>query len=102
MKIDLMKFVERNEKIEELRKEALFETELNKMIASVIKGNEYFYTDDEELLEEIGLKYETNDCHYSIIYVYNDENGNRRYKVKLTKNNIRKIQKYIDEENKNE
>lgn len=99
MKIDLIKFVENNKNIENLREEAKKKTELNNLISSIIRGEEYFYTDNKELLEDIEIKYtkKVNNTAVYIGYTCTYEKG--EYKVKLTKENVKKVQKYIDKEN---
>ncbi len=101
MKIDLMKFVENNKKIEDLRQQAKKKTEINRIIAELIENKEFFFTNEKELLDEIGIKYSKNDTYSGL--VYNQFNvtftGNADYKFKFTKENIKKIQKFIDKEN---
>lgn len=96
MKIDLMRFVEDNKEIDELRKKAKNKTEVNKLITSIINGEDEFYSDEEDLLKEMGLKYKKRECSsYSMIY-WNINKQMGKYKVNLTKENIKKVQKYID------
>ena len=97
MKINLMEFVENNKKIENLRKEAKNKSEINKIIAAIITEDEYYYTDNKELLEEIGTKYTKENNSSCFTYTINGIIRNE-YKVKLTKENIKKINKYINKE----
>lgn len=91
--MDLVKIyetVKKQEKSEELIiKEIRQKQELRNIIADIVLCKEIFYTNDKELCETLGVKYDKNNsylglCSYS-------------YKFKLNKSNITKIQKYIND-----
>lgn len=97
MKIDLLKFVENNNEIQELKNEVEFKKELNKLISNIITGEENFYTNNEELIDKLDLKFEKAE-NYGRWLVINSFSCQKDYKVKLTKTNIRKVQDYINKE----
>lgn len=88
MKIDLLDFVDSNKRIKNLEKEADFRKELNKLISYVIVGNENFFTSNKDLINNIGLKAEKSTS------IFSDNN----YIIRLNHPNIKKIQKFIDNE----
>lgn len=96
MKINLMKFVNDNKEIEELRQEANYKEELNKLIASIIRGETYFYTDNCDLLDDIGVGYKKRESYISAYTIGFSYKNIGTYQTKLTKGNIEKVQKYID------
>lgn len=100
MKIDLLKFVEKNEELEEEQLEIKIKRELRRLISSIIQGEEYFYTNCEDLYERIGIKYVRLDSFAMFSVSSPDSWGwhGGNYKTKLTKANIRKIQEYINGE----
>ena len=100
MKIDLLDFVDSNKSINNLREEAGFRQELNNLIAAIIRGEEDYYTSNDKLIENLGLKakpiqdildkrFGTGVCIYR-----NPE----QYKIVLNKANIKRVQKFIDNE----
>ena len=96
MKINLKNFIDENERADELRKQARKITDLNKMIASIITNNDYFYCDDEELLKEMKLSYKKNDSYLGTFTRYYVPCYEGKFKVKLTQKNIKAVQDYID------
>ena len=98
MKIDLLKFVDDNKKIKDLENEADFKKELNKLIAKIIEGGEKFYTDSDELVNKLKLKAKKTECidgRNSFGWVIKKS---YKYGIKLTKENIKRVQEYLDEE----
>ena len=96
MKIDLLKICEENKKIEELKEEVNLKKELRNLISAIIKNNDNYTTDSKKLVEELKVKYKEEEiCGHSFF----DYGKVKEYKIKLTKENIKKIQKYIDKEN---
>ena len=94
MKIDLQKILEDNKKTRELEEKVRFKRELNDLICSILRDNKEYYTDSDELIKELGVKYKENKQNYFNIF------SNREYTIKLTKENIKKIQDYINKEEK--
>lgn len=98
MKIDLLKFVDDNKKIKDLEDEADFKKELNKLIAKIIEGGEKFHTDSDELVNKLKLKFKKInyiDGRNSFGWVVQKA---CKYEIKLTKENIKRVQEYLDEE----
>ena len=94
MKIDLQKILEDNKKIKELEEKAKFKRELNDLICYILRDNKEYYTDSDELIKELGVKYKENkQNHFSCF-------PSSMYTIKLTKENIKKIQDYINKEEK--
>lgn len=100
MKIDLLKIVENNKKIEEQENVLERKREVRKLISVIIKGNEEFYTNDEGLIKEIGIKVSKKDMNCPMWPIPIDMQNHGRIRVKLNKTNIQKIQNYIDKEEK--
>ena len=100
MKIDLLKIIEDNKKIDELRAEAGFRQEINKLIVAIVNNEKEYYTDNKENIEKLNLKYEKDEKSYSYSYIplFPTEQNCRKYVIRLTKENIKKIQKYVNEE----
>lgn len=96
MKIDLLKICEENKKIEDLQEEVNLKKELRNLISAVIKNNDDYTTGSKKLVEELKVKYKEEERWSSSFYSYDKV---KEYKIKLTKENIKKIQKYIDKEN---
>lgn len=57
-----------------------------------MKGDEEFTTDSKLLITKLNIKAKERDTNLSLFI------GIKKYKIKLNKTNIKKIQKYIDEE----
>lgn len=105
MKIDLLKIFENNKKIDEERAKIKQKEELNKIIAAIIKNDDYYYCDDKELIEKIGIKIKNKKrpnpyvYNYTYNYVVNGitcHTNEDSFKIELNKTNIKKIQNYID------
>ncbi len=98
MKIDLLKFVEGNKKTKDLQDEVDFKKELNKLIANIITGEKEFFTNSDMLIEKLNIKCKKNifDVSRSFFEFY----PLKKYTFKLNKTNIKKIQSYIDKEEK--
>ncbi len=88
MKIDLLDFVDSNKRIENLEKEAEFRKELNELISCVIVGKDHHSTKNYDLIKKLDLKAE------KFLDVFSDN----RYMIKINRSNIKKIQKFIDNE----
>lgn len=95
MNIDLLSVFENNKEIENKQKELNKEKELMELITYIIQGRETFKTDNKELLEEIGIKYKKIDNFGYMPFIRGGQ-----YEIKLNKTNIKKIQNYIDMEEK--
>ena len=100
MKIDLLKIVENNKKIEEQENVLERKREVRRLISMIIKGDEEFYTNDEGLIKEIGIKVskKDKDCNDYLWTRFIDTQNHGRIRIRLNKTNIQKIQKYIDKE----
>ncbi len=96
MNIDLLKIYENNKELEKEEEKLLNKKGIRKMIVAIIERNENYYTDNKELLDELGVKYSKCQSQYSWEYTGPKRLGG--YKVKLTKENIKRIQKYLSEE----
>lgn len=94
MNIDLLSIYENNKQIENQEKELKKEKELMELITYIIQGKETFLTNSKELLEEIGLKYKKAKDFIYVPFMRG------QYEVKLDKTNIKKVQNYIDMEEK--
>lgn len=99
MKIDLLKIVEENKKIEEQENILERKREIRELISAIVKGEDIFYTNDEELIKEIGIKVSKKDMNYNNPW-YSPFSINGKIKIKLNKTNIQKIQDYINKEEK--
>lgn len=97
MIVDLSKYIEINKEIEELKEDAEMRTELNNLVAAIIKGEKEYFTDSEKLIKELEIKTKKEEYHkYSmLISTYSG------YKIKLNKTNIEKINNYINKGDKN-
>lgn len=93
MKLDLLSIVNNNKKIKEEEIELGVKKDLLELLSSIIKGEERFYTDNIELINRIKLKYKKNEYINCLSFRY----LSIKYKVELTDENIKKIQKYIDD-----
>lgn len=82
------------EKEEKTIKNIEVEKELRKLIASIIRGDEHFFTNSKKLCEDLKVKYDNRDTFtdYGTLGF-----GLYHCRVKLNKTNISKIQKYIEE-----
>ena len=98
MKIDLFDFVGVNENTKILEEEIAFRKELHKLIAAIISDEESFYTDNDELVERLKLKTKNVSNIISKATGGNWTYKTFRYKVELNKSNIKKVQKYLDNE----
>lgn len=105
MKIDLLKIFENNKKIDEERAKIKQKEELNKIIAAIIENEDYYYCNDKELIEKIGIKIKNKErqnlynYNYTYNYVVNGitcHTNEDSFKIELNKTNIKKIQNYID------
>ena len=94
MKIDLQKIIEDNKKTKELEEKVEFKRELNDLICYIVRDTLEYYTDNYEFIKELGVKYKENKQNYFNCF------SNSKYTIKLTKENIKKIQKYINKEEK--
>lgn len=94
MKIDLQKILEDNKKTKELEEKVRFKRELNDLICYILKDNKEYYTDNDELIKELGVKYKQNRQNFF------DYFSNSKYTIKLTQENIKKIQNYFNKEEK--
>lgn len=96
--MDLLKIYEdvkkQKEKEEKTIKEIHVEKEIRKLLASIIKGEELFYTNVKELCEDLKVKYDSKDTFTDFGTL---GFGLYHYRFKLNKTNITKIQKYIEE-----
>lgn len=106
MKIDLLKFVEDNKKIKNDEKELNFRKELKELIKDIMDGNEYFVTDNDLFINEVHLKaarrkkgeqFKKDNKH---LYWFTPTNY--KYKINLTKANIKLVQEYINKEETSE
>lgn len=95
MKIDLQKIIEDNKKTKELEGEVEFKQELNDLICCIIRDAEEYYTNSDELIKRLGVKYRQQNKRNYFSYF-----SNNKYGIKLTKENIKKIQNYINKEEK--
>lgn len=82
------------EKEEKTIKNIEVEKEIRKLIASIIKGEELFFTNSKELCENLKIKYDNSDTYTNFGSL---GFGLYHYRFKLNKTNITKIQKYIEE-----
>ena len=99
MKIDLLGIVQINEATNSMEREVEFRRELHKLIASIFNDEEYFFTKSDELVERTNVKVEKRTGN--IISKETDFRWNinpYKYSIKLTKSNIKKVQKYLDNE----
>jgi hypothetical protein len=96
--MDLLKIYEdvkkQKEKEEKTVKEIEVEKELRKLIASIIRGEEHFFTNSKKLCEDLKVKYDNRDTFTDFGSL---GFGLYHYRFKLNKTNITKIQKYIEE-----
>lgn len=101
MNIDLIKVYEENKKIEKNQEKIDEQKELRKLLSAIVGNEKQFYTNDEKFLKKLNIKYgKSNDNHvFGIGYSWNTYNMCGSYFINLTKENIKKIQKYIDEVN---
>lgn len=96
MKIDLLDFVDYNKRIDSLRIEADFREELNSIIAAIIKGEIKYYTSNDTLIENVGLKAkQVKEIFITREWPYKKPD---KYIIELNKANIKRVQKYIDNE----
>ena len=100
MKIDLIEILNKNEQLENKKKEIYKEKELRELIAAIIKGAEEVFIDNEELIKEIGIKISEKDKKYYVVSYYNPykQCGTGNIRIKLNKENIKKINDYINKE----
>lgn len=98
MIVDLNKYIEINKEIEELKEDAEMRTELNNLVAEIIKGEKEYFTDSEKLIKELGIKTKKEEYHKYGMWcgIYSG------YKIKLNKTNIEKVNNYINKGEKNE
>lgn len=85
-------------KIEEQENVLKRKREVRRLISEIIKGNEEFYTYDEGLIKEIGIKVSKKDMNCPVWTSLIENRG--RIRIELNKTNIQKIQKYINKEEK--
>ena len=97
MKIDLLSIYDKNKKLEQKEKEIKKELEkaqiLRDIMCAVINGDESVEIKDDDLAKEIGVKTFKQKCLFQSIYVPKQE---YRYYIELTKENIKKIQTYLE------
>lgn len=101
MKIKLLEFVKSNDEINDLKNEADFKKELNRLIANIITGEEEFSTNNKTLVDKLDIKYKKNDssiCGYYGNPFRTHFRGEYMFKLNLT--NIKKVQNYINKEEK--
>lgn len=101
MNIDLIKVYEENKKIEKNQEELDEQKELRDLLSAIVGNKKYFYTNNEKFLKKLNIKYGKNTQNHVISYGYNYSTWGScgDYFINLTKENIKKIQKYINEEN---
>jgi len=103
MKIDLLKIYEDNKKIDKLKDEIQFKEELNRLLSDIVMNKEKFYTDNEYMLKKLSLKYSKNKQKEKNTFYCISFSGNEyyaKYTINLTKENIKKIQDYVNKEEK--
>lgn len=98
MKIDLLSIYDKNKKLEQKEKEINKELEkaqiLRDIMCAVINGDKSVEIEDTDLAKEIGVKtFKQKHLLHNSIYVRTQE---YRYYIKLTKENIKKIQTYLE------
>lgn len=95
MKIDLFDFVGVNENTKVVEEELAFRKELHKLIASIITNEKTFRTQNKTIVERLKLKFRLEREPRWEIYNRIDVSI---YVVDLNKSNIKKVQKYLDNE----
>lgn len=96
--MDLIKIYEANKKEREKEKQQNTKIEINRgikeFLSAVIKGNEYFYTSNKELLKKLNLSYKKRERGY----VTFGSIGICDYQVKINKTNVEKVQQYLNKQ----
>lgn len=104
MEIDLLKIYEQNkidkEKQREIQNNINERQEINRIISSIIDGDEEYESFDEKLIKKIGIKYKktTHKRPKTITgFVWKEPQNEyyNMYNFKLNKQNVLLIQKYI-------
>lgn len=95
MNIDLLEIYENNKKIEKEQEKVNKEKELRRLLSYIIKDEEEWQTDNKELLEEMQVKYKEKKYETRGFYPFGKIMENYKYDVKLTKENIKKINAYL-------
>lgn len=98
MIVDLNKYIEINKEIEELKEDAEMRTELNNLVAAIIKGEKTYYTDSKKLIDTLKINAKKEIYNRYSMWVSTKEG----YAIKLNKTNIKKINNYINKGEKNE
>lgn len=105
MEIDLLKIYEQNkidkEKQREVQNNIKERQEINRIISSIIDGDEEYESSDDKLIKKIGIKYKkTTHKRPKTMVGFGWEKQQYEsydiYRFKLNKQNILLIQKYIE------
>lgn len=97
MKIDLLDIFNKNKKLNEAQDKLELIKELRVLLSTIVKGDDEFLTNNETLIKKIGLKYKNNETLYVPTFSGYDARLYSRYKVELSKSNIKKVQSYLDD-----
>lgn len=97
--MNLLEIFEDNERVkkaeEKLDAKREEHHELKEIISEIIRGDETHYTDNEDLLKKIGIKYKKSECSYMPLPFRHFEYERRIY-FEYNKTNVKKIQKYLE------
>lgn len=90
--MNLIEIYENNKKIKSEKQKLEDIEEINEMISCIFKNEDNYYTDNEELLKNIGIKYKKGDYYIRPYYMPRE----RSFKFELNKTNIKKINDYYN------
>jgi len=97
--MNLLEIFEENKKrIEEEQRqddERAFNKEIREMKSEIILGKEEHESNNKELLDKLGIKYKKNK---TIVYYSPFNYSSNKYYFEYNKTNVKKIQKYLDEQ----